>query len=516
MLNKLGILSQLLFLSYEIQITLNMGSTDQPSSLFDVLIVGAGISGIDMAYRIKSELPNSNYAILEARDAMGGTWDLFRYPGIRSDSDLHTFGFPWRPWLEDKSIADGESIRKYLKECAEKEGIISKIRYRHKVLDGNWSSADQKWILNVEINGQKTQYIARFIIMCTGYYNYKEPLKAVIPGLSDFKGLVIHPQFWPKDLDYTDKKIVIIGSGATAVTLFPALAKKAAQVTLLQRSPSYILAAPAVDKSAKFLRRYLPVTLVARIMRIKFLLIPFMFYWFCQIFPRAARALLRANSRSHLPKNYSTDIDFNPKYNPWDQRICLSPDGDFYRALHHNNADIVTDTIENVTDDSIITTGGKILKPDIIITATGLNLQLAGGINLTVDNEPISVPSKFFWKGIMLQDMPNIAFIVGYTNASWTLGADSTALLICRLLKHMEKNKLSSVVPYLSNSELSKIQIKPLFNLKSNYIEVAKDVLPKSAGRQPWHGKRNYFLDIWDAEYADLQKGLTFVKAKVH
>ncbi|RKF64336.1 FAD-containing monooxygenase EthA [Erysiphe neolycopersici] len=492
-----------------------MGSTDQPSGLFDVLIVGAGISGIDMAYRIKSEFPNYNYAILEARDAMGGTWDLFRYPGIRSDSDLHTFGFPWRPWLEDKSIADGESIKKYLNECAEKEGITCKIRYHHRVLEGNWSSSDQKWSLKVEINGQTTQYHARFVVMCTGYYNYKEPLKVVIPGLSDFKGLVIHPQFWPEDLDYTDKKIVIIGSGATAVTLFPVLAKKAAQITLLQRSPTYILAAPAVDKSAKFLRRYLPVTIVARLMRIKFLLISFTFYWFCQIFPRAARALLRARSRSHLPKNYSTDIHFNPKYNPWDQRLCLSPDGDFYRALHHKNADIVTDTIENITDDSIVTTGGKVLKPDIIITATGLNLQLAGGANLTIDNEPIPVSSKLFWKGNMVQDMPNIAFLIGYTNASWTLGADSTAILICRLLKHMENKKLSSVMPCLSNSERSKLQIKPAFNLESTYIKAAEDVLPKSAGQRPWHGKRNYFLDSWDAEFADLQKGLTFVKAKV-
>ncbi|KAI6246759.1 FAD-containing monooxygenase EthA [Erysiphe necator] len=493
-----------------------MGSIDRPSRLFDILIVGAGISGIDMAYRIKTEFPKYNYAILEARDAIGGTWDLFRYPGIRSDSDLHTFGFPWRPWLEDKSIADGESIRNYLNECAEIEGITSNIRYRHKVLAGNWSSIDQKWTLTVDINGQKAQYNARFVVMCTGYYNYKEPLKAVIPGLSDFKGLVIHPQFWPEDLDYTDKKIVIIGSGATAVTLFPVLAKKAAHVTLLQRSPSYILATPGVDKSAKFLRRYLPVIVVARLMRIKFLVLSFIFYWFCQFFPRTARALLRVNSRSYLPKDYSTEVHFNPKYNPWDQRLCVCPDGDFYRALHQSNADIVTDTIETVKNDSIITTSGKLLKPDIIITATGLNLQLAGGATITVENEPFNAASKFFWKGVMLQDLPNAAFLIGYTNASWTLGADSTALLICRLLRHMEKNKLSSAVPYLSSSEISNVQIKPLFNLKSSYIEAAKDVLPKSAGRHPWHGKRNYFLDSWDAEFSDLQKGLTFVKSKSH
>ncbi|RKF65629.1 FAD-containing monooxygenase EthA [Golovinomyces cichoracearum] len=491
-----------------------MSSPEPQCHSFDVLIVGAGISGINAAYRLQSQIPECSYTIIEARDAMGGTWDLFRYPGIRSDSDLHTFGFVWRPWISENPIADGESIRNYLHKCAEEEGIDKKIRYRHKLLSGNWSTAEQKWTFIVDADGQEAIFRVNFVVLCTGYYNYKEPLKSEIPGLTNFKGNVIHPQFWPEDLDYTDKKVVIIGSGATAVTIFPVVAKKAAHVTMLQRSPSYILATPAVDKSARFLRRFLPVTFVARIMRLKFLILPFLFFNFCRTFPGLARSLLRANSKAYLPKTFSPDLHFKPKYNPWDQRLCVSPDGDFYTALHHSNAEIVTDTIETVTEDSIRTTGGTILKPDIIITATGLRLQVAGGATMTIDNKPIDIPSKFFWRGAMVQDIPNATFIIGYTNASWTLGADSTTFLFCRLLKYMRTHNISSVIPHLSESDLKSIQCQPSLDLKSTYIKVASNILPKSGDKSPWQSKRNYIKDSWGARYSDLKNGLLFIKSK--
>ncbi|KAI1000541.1 FAD-containing monooxygenase [Podosphaera aphanis] len=485
-------------------------SNEHESKFVDVLIIGAGISGINAGYRIQSELPNHTYAIIEARDTVGGTWDLFRYPGIRSDSDLNTFGFPWRPWLEEKSIADGESIRKYIRECAAAEGIDRHIRFKHRVLSGNWSTSEKIWDLLVDADGVEITYKARFVIFGTGYYNYKEPLKAQIPGIENFKGTVIHPQFWPEDLDYTDKKIVVIGSGATAITLVPNLADKAAHVTMLQRSPTYILAAPAVDKISYLLRRVLPLGVAVRIARLKFLVVPFCFVQFCRAFPGLARKLLRANAKAHLPAKYSLDPHFNPKYNPWEQRLCLSPDGDFYASLHSGKASVVTDVIDTVTETEIRTSSGQVLEPDIIITATGLQLQLAGGASITIDKKPVDVTSKYFWKGCMLQDLPNAAFVVGYTNASWTLGADSTAMHICRLLKYMDRNNYKSVCPHMTADEEKGMQTTPMLNLTSTYIENAKNMLPKSGDKGPWHAKRNYFVDSWDASWSDLKQGLLF------
>lgn len=493
-----------------------MDSNNGLATSFDVLIIGAGISGINMAYRIQTKVPQYNYSILEARDAIGGTWDLFRYPGVRSDSDLHTFGFAWQPWKTSQTIADGESIRKYLNECAEDHGIDKKIRFRHKVLSANWLSGYQKWILKVDADGKEMEFAARFVILCTGYHNYDQPLQATIPGLQNFKGKVIHPQFWPADLDYTDKKIVIIGSGATAVSLFPVLAKKASHVTILQRSPTYILAMPAVDKTAMFLRRFLPFNFVARLMRVKFLILPFLFFCFCRAYPTMARSVLRANSKAHLPKSFSADPHFKPKYNPWEQRLCLSPDGDFYAALHRDNTEIVTDTIETITEDKILTTEGKVLEPDIIVTATGLNLQLCGGASITVDNEPVQPNSKLFWRGSMLQDIPNSAFVIGYTNAAWTLGADATAHLVCRILKHMYDNRISTVIPQISDAERANIQVKPTLNLNSTYIENGRKMLPKSGNKLPWSFKRNFFIDRWHASWSDLNNGLKFFNNLKH
>ncbi|KAH8669487.1 monooxygenase flavin-binding family protein-like protein [Tricladium varicosporioides] len=478
---------------------------------FDVIIIGAGISGINAAYRIQTEVPDYSYTILESRNAIGGTWDLFRYPGIRSDSDLHTFGFPWRPWLEDKAIADGTSIRNYLRESAEAFGIDKKIQYHHKLLASNWSSDEQRWHLNTESNDQKKNFTARFIVFATGYYDYNTPLQANIPNISSFKGTTIHPQFWPEDLDYTNKKIIIIGSGATAVTLLPVLAQKAAKVTMLQRSPSYVLSLPS-DSTSNFIKKFLPTWLISRLMRWKFLVLPFLFFTFCQNFPGLAKKGVKKRIEKCLPSNVPIDPHFNPSYNPWEQRLCICPDGDFFEALKSGKADVVTDTIKTVTETGIRTNSGKTLDADIIVTATGLKIMLAGGTKLAVDNKAIDLTEHFLWKNTMVENIPNAAVIIGYANASWTLGSDTTALLICRLLKYMRKHHLSSAAPSLVlYGEWKGMKEMSILNLSSTYIEKAKGILPKGGSKGPWKPRSNYFVDRWVAISGNLTKGLNFV-----
>ncbi|KAI9052029.1 hypothetical protein LZ554_004283 [Drepanopeziza brunnea f. sp. 'monogermtubi'] len=487
-----------------------MGSIARETNVdLDVIIIGAGISGINAGYRIQNELPGYKYTILEARDAIGGTWDLFRYPGIRSDSDLHTFGFVWRPWSKPNSIADGPSICKYIRESAEINGIDKKIRFHHKLLSSDWSSSTQRWTLNVDADGQKTQFSARFIIFSTGYYDYNTPLKASIPGIDDFEGKIIHPQFWPEDYDYTGKKIIIIGSGATAITLLPNLADKAAKVTMLQRSPSYVMALPKVDPAGDFVRRWFPTWLGHTLVRWKFLLLPFLFFQFCRAYPNAGRKIIRANTQRQLKGSaIKHDPSFKPSYNPWEQRLCICPDGDFFKALHGGNCDIVTDTIKTVTANGIETESGKTLDADVIVTATGLKMQLAGGSRVTVDGAPVNFADKFVWKGVMMQDIPNAALVIGYTNASWTLGADATAVLVCRLLKHMDANKETSAVPRLGRE--TKITASPMLNLNSTYIEKAKGELPKAGDVGPWKPRKNYLTDYWTAGYGSVTDGLQF------
>jgi cation diffusion facilitator CzcD-associated flavoprotein CzcO len=476
--------------------------------VFDVIIVGAGISGINAGYRVQTELPNYKYAILESRGAMGGTWDFFRYPGIRSDSDLHTFGFPWRPWTDKKAIADGTSIRNYIQASAEQYGIDRKILFRHKLLAADWSTEEQRWALTVDADGEETTYYARFIIMGTGYYDYSEPLQTTIPGLEKFKGQVVHPQFWPEDLDYTNKKMIIIGSGATAVTLLPVVAEKAAQVTMLQRSPGYVVALPAEDPAGNLLRRFLPQQLAFKLVRWKFLILPFIFFKFCRAFPNVARNLIRKGTSQLLPKNIPLDPNFDPKYNPWEQRLCLCPDGDFFKALQGGNADIVTDTIKTVTEDGILTEGGKNLAADIIVTATGLKMQMAGGARLSVDGTPFVISDRYMWKGMMLQDLPNMAVVIGYTNASWTLGADATALHVCRLLKYMDRHSMQSATPTIGKGET--MGVSPVLNLSSTYIEKAKGSLPKAGDRGPWRPRANYLIDCWVSRYGSLTQGMHY------
>ncbi|KAJ5882617.1 uncharacterized protein N7529_001289 [Penicillium soppii] len=483
------------------------------SKTYDVIIVGAGISGINAAYRLQSQLPGYSYAILEARDDLGGTWDLFKYPGIRSDSDLFTFGFQFNPWPADNPIAEGSAIKDYVRSTAKKFNIFPNIHFKHRLASADWSSESNSWSLAVQAGDQEQEQIftARYVIFGTGYYNYHEPLKAEIPGLDAFAGKIVHPQFWPKDLDYKDKKIVIIGSGATAVTLLPNLAEKAQRVTMLQRSPTYILSLPNRTNS-RWLSYILPYSWYTRLQRFIWIYTSRIFFLFCQRFPGLSRWLLRLNVNKQLPKHISHDPHFKPRYNPWDQRLCVCPDGDLFRSLRQGKADVKTDTIKQVVKKGIVLNSGEQLDADIIITATGLRLQIAGGAKLSVDGKKIEIGDKYLWNGVMLQDLPNAAFVIGYTNASWTLGADATAQFVCRLLKKLESEKLIAATPKLKEKDAATLQDRPLLNLNSTYVSIAQRVLPKAADRGPWQPRDHYLKDIKFAQGGDINTGLEFVQ----
>ncbi|OBT53964.1 hypothetical protein VE04_05797 [Pseudogymnoascus sp. 24MN13] len=474
---------------------------------FDVVIIGAGISGINAAKRVQTALPGCIYTILESRGTIGGTWDLFQYPGIRSDSDLYTFGFPWRPWLEKKSIADGASIKKYMVESAAEYDIGKHIQFHHKLVGADWSSTNQSWSLTVDANGEKRHLRGRFLIFGAGYYDYEVPLEANIPGIDNFKGTKIHPQFWPEDLDWSGKKIVIIGSGATAVTLLPNLADKALKVTILQRSPTYVITRPSVDSWEWFLRSFFPAFIANRAVRIKNLLELFLMFHFCRAFPSMATALIKDATEKELPNSIPHDPNFKPSYNPWEQRLCICPDGDFYEALRKGNGDIVTDTIRTVTETGILTAGGKTLDADIIVTATGLKMTFAGGSMVSINGIPVKFSDKYMWKGSLVQDLPNAAFVMGYTNASWTLGADATAQLVCRIMRYMKSKGIATVTPRVQDD--SEIHSESIMNLKSTYIREGLNVLPKGGDVGPWKRRSNYFMDLWNAKFGGFS-GLEF------
>ncbi|EEH43432.1 uncharacterized protein PADG_08357 [Paracoccidioides brasiliensis Pb18] len=491
-------------------------NASNPSYTCDILIIGAGISGINTAYRLQTSLPDYRYVILEGRDAIGGTWDLFRYPGIRSDSDLHTFGFAWNPWNQDNPIAEGPALRAYMRDTIKKFGIDQQIQFKHQVQSANWSTASNAWTLHVDNEGIAKTYTARFVVFGTGYYNYSEPLATAIPGLETFTGHTIHPQFWPESLDYTGKKIVIIGSGATAITLLPSISQKAAHTTMLQRSPSYILTIPNRSGPPSFLSRLLPTWLYRKLQRICFILFSRTLYGFCQRFPRLARYLLRRSVSAQLPKHIPHDPHFNPTYNPWDQRLCITPDGDFFQCLREGRADVKTDTIRRVTAHGIELDSGEFLAADIIVTATGLKLQIAGGISIAIDGAAKSVhlPSKFLWNGVMLQDIPNACFVIGYAHASWTLGADAAATFLVRLLKHMAARGLVAAVPRMEESEQAGLETRSLLSLSSNYVKRSQGEVPMAANRRPWLPKGDYLGDYWFARWGSLRRGLEVVKGR--
>ena len=488
----------------------------QPTDV-DVAIIGAGISGINTAYYIETQAPKgTSYTILEARNTFGGTWDLFRYPGVRSDSDKNTFGFTWSPWEKESRMVSGNEMLEYMYTSAQKYGIEKHFKFNHRVVSANWDSSTSQWVLSINVTSgdgdseksKSTNIRCNFIVMGTGYYDYDQPLQTEIPGLENFGGTVIHPQFWPEKFDYTNKDMVIIGSGATAVTLVPSVAEKVKHVTMLQRSPTYIASLPmkADDPLSRFLR-LLPTTLAAPISRLRSAALGVFFVYFCRFFPDRARRTLRELTIKQLPPNISWDPHFNPRYNPWEQRLCACPDGDFYAALRSGKADVVTDVIKNITSDSIQLASGETLKPDTIVTATGLKLKIAGGIQVYVDGKRMEPSEKFIWKGVMIQDVPNLAFIIGYVNASWTLGADVAALILIRVLRQLKARGVSSATPYVEPDQ--KMEEQPLFKMSSTYFRGSEKLFPK-CGEGQWMSRVNYLVDYIRAWWGDVSTGLRF------
>jgi monooxygenase len=476
---------------------------------FDVLIVGAGLSGIGAAYRLQTECPNKSYAILEARAASGGTWDLFRFPGVRSDSDMFTLGYPFRPWKDSRAIADGASILSYIRSTANQFGIEKQIRYRHRVIKAQWNSEDSGWTVEVEVgaSADRRTFTCSFLYMCSGYYSYDGGYKPDFPGQDRYEGRMVHPQEWPEDLDYDGKRVVVIGSGATAVTLIPAMSERAAEVTMLQRSPSYLLSLPAIDPIARGLGRLLPGGLAGRATRWKNVMMTLAFYQLCRRRPARAKKLLRAATARQLPEGYQLDPAFIPTYNPWDQRMCIAPDGDFFRAIKSGRASIVTDQIETFTERGLVLQSGKELEADIVVTATGLRLVPCGGAELEVDGEVIRPGQAFVYRGFMLSDVPNFAMCIGYTNASWTLRADLTSRSVCRLINHMDRFGHRQAVPRVDKEGTPP---RPLLDLTAGYVQRAVDVLPKQGDRPPWRLRQNYVLDWLSARCGDLTGGLEF------
>jgi len=464
-----------------------------PADHIDVLIVGAGISGIDAAYRIQTGNPGLRYAILEARDAIGGTWDLFRYPGVRSDSDMVTLGFPFRPWRQEKSIADGADIRDYVRETARAFGIDKAIRFRHRAVAADWSSASARWTVDVETDAGVRRITCGFLFLCAGYYDYAAGHAPDWPGRDGFAGRVVHPQFWPQDIDLHGKRVVVIGSGATAVTLVPALARTAMHVTMLQRSPTYIVAQPARDAKAQALRRWLPAAIADPIIRWKNVVYGIFTYWFARSKPEKMRALIRTGVRGQLGEDFDVDRHFNPRYNPWDQRLCLVPDGDLFAALREKRATIVTDIIARFTPDGLLLQSGEALPADVVVSATGLAIKLMGGMALGVDGVAKAPAGRLVYKGAMLEGVPNLAFAFGYTNASWTLKCDLTARFVSRLLRHMDRRGYASVVPTPQDAGIER---EPLLDFQSGYVERAAAIMPRQGPRAPWRVHQNYARDL--------------------
>jgi cation diffusion facilitator CzcD-associated flavoprotein CzcO len=486
----------------------------------DFLIVGAGISGINMSYRFQQHFPSKSYLVLEQRETMGGTWDLMRYPGIRSDSDLHTFGFAWRPWEEKEPIAEGYKILKYMNESAALYGIDKKILYRHRVLEANWSSREQAWTLVVEATEEdgsatKKHFRAPFLVMGTGYYDYKTPLQAKIPGIETFKGRVVHPQFWTKDIEYADRKVAVIGSGATAITLIPALAQTATKVSMVQRSPTYVLGFPNRTNKRRWWEWFLPNSWFHWFTRLRYLIGGIYIRRFLSD-PVKARAFIEKMNKRQLPSSIPWDPHFKPRYDPWTQRMCFCPDNDFFKALQKGNTDVVTGNIKTVTEDRLIMDDGHEVEADIIVTATGLRMQYGGNTRITVDGEELVFGNKFFWRGVMISDVPNMAIVMGYTKASWTLGADATAAMVMRMLKYMSKRSITSATPRVADAE-EKLKIATttpaLMGLSSTYILTALHRLPKTLKEDPWRARENYLWDMWDSRFADLSRAMQFTYA---
>ncbi len=471
----------------------------------DVIIVGAGLSGIGAACHLKMECPQKSFIILEGRDVMGGTWDLFRYPGVRSDSDMYTLGYRFRPWRDAKAIADGPAILSYIRETATEHGVDKTIRYNHRVSRASWSSQDARWTVETETRPDKTlvQLSCNFLYLCTGYYDYENGYTPEWPGIGHFRGTIVHPQKWPDDLDYTNKLIVVIGSGATAITLVPALAERAAHVTMLQRSPSYVVTRPAEDIVANWLRRCLPDRAAYVLARWKNVLLTTFFYNLARKRPELFKRMVARGVRRQLGKEYDSK-HFTPPYNPWDQRLCFAPDADFFLAMREGRVSVVTDYIETFTEDGILLKSGQQLDADIIVTATGLVLKLISGMPLEVDGATVHLPKTLVYKGMMFSDVPNLALAIGYTNASWTLKCDLTSEYVCRLLNHMDHHGYDVCTPRVNDPDIGE---EPVIDFTSGYVVRALPMLPRQGSKTPWRLHQNYMKDLSMMRYGRVDDG---------
>ncbi|MEU6641787.1 NAD(P)/FAD-dependent oxidoreductase [Saccharomonospora sp. NPDC046836] len=478
----------------------------------DVLIVGAGLSGVGAACQLRTRCPGKSVAILEARGEIGGTWDLFRYPGVRSDSDMFTLGYSFRPWTRADSIADGASIREYIRDTAREHGIEEHIRFHHRVVRAEWDSGRTQWTVEAERTdtGETVLLTCGFLFVCSGYYRYDEGHTPDFPGADRFAGTVAHPQHWPAELDCTGKRVVVIGSGATAVTLVPALARTAGHVTMLQRSPGYVLSLPARDALAGVLRRVLPARAVYPIVRWKNVLLATALFQLSRRRPALVKKLLRMGVHNSLPAAYEVDRHFTPRYQPWDQRMCFVPDGDLFRALRADGASIVTDTIETFTETGIRLASGAELDADVIVTATGLNLLPIGGMTLTVDGEEVDLAGTVAYKGMMLSGVPNFAFTLGYTNASWTLKADLVSGYVCRLLNHMDARGYRQCTPTPPSAALP---AEPLIDLTAGYVLRGVSALPRQGPATPWRLHQNYPRDVLLMRYGPVDDDIRFAGA---
>ena len=490
-----------------------MSVTPQGATDVDVVIIGAGISGLGAAYRITERNPGTSYVILERREQIGGTWDLFRYPGVRSDSSIFTLCFPFEPWTRQEGVADGVHIREYLNATANKYGIDQHIRFNSRVRSADWDSSTDTWTVTADEEGEAgATYRGRFVFFGSGYYNYDEGYTPDFPGINEFDGTVVHPQHWPEDLDYQDKKMVVIGSGATAMSLIPSLAEKAAKVTMLQRSPSYLFSASKYSALTDLLRKVLPGSVAHSIIRQLNALSEGVIWFLARKIPGFVKWWIRQIAVRYLPEGYDVDTHFKPRYNPWDQRLCLIPDADLYVAIGEGRAEVITDHIDHFDSTGIVLTSGTHLDADVVVTATGLQLQALGGVAVSIDGAEIKPQDRFAYKAHMLEDVPNLFWCVGYTNASWTLRADMTARATAKLLAHMKSHGYTHAYPHLAGEPMPE---KPAWDIQAGYVLRAPHALPKSGIKRPWNVRQNYFADAIDHRFDRIKEAMVFGRAPV-
>jgi cation diffusion facilitator CzcD-associated flavoprotein CzcO len=479
----------------------------EPVEFSDVLIIGAGISGIGAAYRIHERNPQLSYTLLERRERIGGTWDLFRYPGIRSDSDIFTLSFPYEPWTRPEAIADGGDIRQYLTDTAHKHGIDSNIRFNTHVLSANWDSTTDTWTVHTKQDGVDKTYRGRFLFLGTGYYDYDEPYTPDFPGIEAFTGDVVHPQHWPESLDHAGRKIVVIGSGATAISMIPSLAASAAKVTMLQRSPTYMLSSGRENPLIQLIRKVLPTRASHLVARAYMALFTVVMYWFVRALPNLSRRMIRKGAVDNLPDGYPVDLHFKPAYKPWDQRLCFLLDHDLYSEISAGRVEMVTDHIDHVDATGVVLRSGARIDADLLVTATGLQLKALGGIAISVDGAEVKPSERFVYKEYLLQDIPNLAWCVGYINASWTLRADLTARATAKLLAYMGSHGYTHAYPHLGGVSMAE---KPAWDINAGYVQRSAHVLPKSGTHRPWNVRHNYALDVIDHRFDRIEESMIF------